>query len=418
MRCPEQPLHRHDLSLFPDLVPNQGAEIETLLSSHSPAARHEAEARWLGLQLRAGIGNRDLPRTIAAMGGSPELRTGLDRLLGSCGPVGDAEPRLPSQLRITLKELRRWLECPIQGGVALRLGVRSLDEDDAADVEDFPVDSSPLDQWELLRRTFWTGSGQHIDFNTVYADVRRDKEDQAKVPIGTLSEGERQRHMTTLGRWNTLVGPTAALTLHRFGTVQPYETKGIPIQDHPALRLDLDHDLGSTQLHLEGLCEPLRGDEFLMLSTSEATKDGPKDKARLESLRPWLSHLLLCASGDARLRSARLHCAPKGKPDATWRLPLPAIAPEEAKALLLGWCQELLVDAVQKLLPIESLLTTKEIVDLKDWIQDQKDEEDRPTLTSFRGPVPRVKDLPVDELATGRRRLGAFLALQPGWVPA
>jgi hypothetical protein len=92
------------------------------------------------------------------------------------------------------------------------------------------------------------------------------------------------------------------------------------------------------------------------------------------------------------------------------------VAPEEAKALLLGWCQELLVEAVQKLLPIEALLTTKEIVELKDWIQDQKDEEDRPTLTSFRGPVPRVKDLPVDELATGRRRLGAFLALQPGWV--
>jgi hypothetical protein len=86
--------------------------------------------------------------------------------------------------------------------------------------------------------------------------------------------------------------------------------------------------------------------------------------------------------------------------------------------MLHGWCHELLVVGVQKLLPIEALLTTKEILDLKDWIQDQKDEEDRPTLTSFRGPVPRVKDLPVDELATGRRRLGAFLALQTGWEQA
>ena len=302
--------------------------------------------------------------------------------------------------------------------MALRLGVKGLDEDDAADVEDFPVDSSPLDQWELLRRTFWTGAGQHIDFNTVYAEVRSDKENQAKVPIGTLSEGERQRHMTTLGRWDALVGPTDALTLHRFGTIQPYETRGIPIQDHPALLLDLDHDLGVRQIQLEGLSEPLRGDEFLMLSTSECTKDGPKDKARLESLRPWLSHLHLCATGDTKPRSAKLHCAPKGKPDATWRLPLPAVAPEEARAMLLGWCHELLVVGVQKLLPIEALLTTKEILDLNDWIQDQKDEEDRPTLTSFRGPVPRVKDLPVDELATGRRRLGAFLALQTGWVQA
>jgi len=417
VRYPELPLHRHELALFPDLNPAQrDTTAVPSLPNHIPAARHEAEARWIGLQLRASIGNRDLPRTIAEMGGSPELRVGLDQFLGSCGPVGEAESRLPSQLRITLKQLRRWLECPVQGGVSLRLGVMSLDEDDAADVEDFPVDSSPLDQWELLRRTFWIRSAEQSDFEAVYAEVRRDKEGQAKVPIGTLSEGERQRHLAILGRWDALVGPTDGLTLHRFGTGLPYETKGIPVQDHPALVFDLDHDLSATQVHLEGLTEPLRGDEFLMLSTSEGTKAGPSDKARLESLRPWLCHLVLCANGDSRPRFAKLHCAPKCKPDAVWRLPLPTVAPEKAMGMLHGWCQELLVVGAQKLLPIEALLSTKEIPDLKDWVQDQKDNDDRPKLTSFRGPVPRVKDLPVDDLATGQRRLGAFLTLQAGWV--
>jgi len=419
VRYQEQPLHRHDLSLFPDLdtAQKESARVASI-PNHIPAARQEAEARWLGQNLRAEIGNRDLPRTIAAMGGSPGLRAGLIQFLGDCGPIGEAESRLPSQFRITLKELRRWLECPVQGGVSLRLGVKSPDEDNATDVEDFPMDSSPLDQWELLRRTFWTRSAERSEFEAVYADVRRDKESQAKVPIGPLSEGERQRHLTTLNRWDALVGPIDGLTLHRFGRGRPYETKGVPIQDHPALMFDLDHDLGATQIRLEGLTEPLRGDEFLMLSTSEGTKAGPSDKARLESLRPWLSHLALCASGDSELRYAILHTAPKGKPDAIWRLPLPAVDPDEANRLLLGWCEELIVVGVQKLLPIEALLSTKEIPDLTDWIQDQKDDADRPKLTSFRGPVPRVKDLPVDDLATGHRRLEAFLALQAGWVQA
>jgi exodeoxyribonuclease V gamma subunit len=325
---------------------------------------------------------------------------------------------LPSRLRITLKELRRWLECPVQGGVSLRLGVKSQDEDDSADVEDFPVDSSALDQWWLLRRTFWGHAAEHSAFEDMYGRVRLDKEGQAKVPIGTLSQGERERHLTTLHRWDALVGPTETLTLHRFGTGLPFETKGIPVQDHPALMLSLDHPQGTTEIHLEGLSEPLRDDEFLMLSTSDCSKGGPKDKARLDSLRAWLSHLALCVAGDSRQRFAGLHSAPKKGDDSIWRLPLPPIAPEEAKALLTGWCHELLIDGVQKLLPIEALLSGKEIPDLRDWIQDKQDDEDKAALTSFRGPVPRVKDLPVDDLDIGRRRLGAFLDLQSGWEQA
>jgi exodeoxyribonuclease V gamma subunit len=417
VRRPEQPLHRHDLSLFPELNPEAPSMAGSVpFPCHLPAARHEAEARWLGLHLRKEIGNRDLPRHVIAMGGTSELRSSLDQLVGGCGPIGDSEPRLPSQWRITLKELRRWLECPVQGGVALRLGVQHLDEVDPSELEDFPMDSGPLDQWWLLRRTFWTHVAKHSEFESAYGQVRAEAESRAKVPIGPLSQGERQRHLATLDRWDAMVGPTKELTHHRFGTGLPYETLGLPVEDHPALTLTLDHPQGTTEVHLRGLTEPLRGDEFLLLSTGDCGKEGPKDKARLDSLRAWIGHLVLCAVGESRQRFARLHSAPKKGIDSVWRLPLPPIAPTEARAQLTRWCREILVDGVQKLLPIEALLSGKEIPDLRDWIQDKQDDEDRPTLSSFRGPVPRVKDLPVDDLETGRRRLGAFLNLQSGWV--
>ena len=411
----EQPLHRHDLALFPDL--NGGAPAP--LPCHIPAARQEAEARWLGLQLRASIGGRDLPRRVAAMGGTPELRASLDQRLGGCGPIGDTEPRLPSRLRITLKELRRWLECPVQGGVALRLGVRSQEDEDPADAADFPMDTSPLDQWWLLRRSFWSHLAQGESLDASYARVREETESHAKAPIGALGEGERERHLGTLSQWQQQVGETAGVSLHRFGTGLPFETQGLPVQNHPALVLTLDHPLGRTEVHLEGLTEPMHDDAFLLMSTREGTTKGPAEKDRISALRAWVGHLTLCAQGVAKPRSAHLHSAPRKRDKAAaWTLPLPTVAPEEAQALLAGWCGEILLEGVQKLLPIEALLGGKDIPDLQDWIQDKRDDADGATLTSFRGPVPRVKDLPVDDLGTGRRRLGAFLDLQSGWERA
>ena len=410
---PEQPLHRHDLRLFPDLNPQP--DPRDSIPCHSPVARREAEARWIGQRLRRAIGQRDLPRRLAALGGSARLRAALNQFLGACGPIGDAEPQLPSRVRITLKDLRRWLECPVQGGVALHLGVTSPRENDEAELEDFPLDSGPLDQWSLLHRSFWTRAAGQTDFNSVYGPLREDQEARAKVPIGPLSDGERQRHLALLTRWEALAGPTEGLVLHRFGSGLPLETQGLPVLDHPTLSLPLTHPQGPTEVQLEGLSEPLRGDDFLLLSTGECTKEGPRIKARMESLRPWLSHLALCAGGASRGRSVLLLSAPKQGADTLWRLPLPPVPPEAARAQLMAWCQDLLVEGAQKLLPLEALLNPTPIPDLADWIADQKNDPDKPTLACFRGPVPRVKDLPVDDLDRGRRRLEAFLELQCAW---
>ncbi|GLH72770.1 hypothetical protein GETHLI_12720 [Geothrix limicola] len=412
----EQPLHRHDLSLFPDLDPQRAvAETPAVLSRHIPAARAEAEARWLGLHLRRQIGQRDLPRRVASMGGGPALRAALEQRLDGCGPLMETEPRPPSRLRITLQELRRWLECPVQGGVALRLGVKVAEADDTAEREDFPVDSEGLAQWNLLHGTFWRHAATRADIESIYTRLREEAEARAKAPIGALGEGESQRHLALLYRWEALAGDTSGVVLHRFGSGQPRETRGIPIQDQPALVLHLDHPQGATDVHLEGLSEPLLEDTFLLLSTGDSTKTGPKERGKMAALRAWLSHLILCAQGEAVPRAARLHCAPKDGSNSAWRLPLPALAPEDARAQIETWCREILHGGTPGLLPIEALLGAKEIPDLQAWIQDQTEDPDRPGLSSFRGPVPRVKDLPADDLGRGRQRLGAFLELQSAW---
>ncbi|MFZ1612838.1 MAG: hypothetical protein WAT51_01630, partial [Holophaga sp.] len=62
-----------------------------------------------------------------------------------------------------------------------------------------------------------------------------------------------------------------------------------------------------------------------------------------------------------------------------------------------------------------ALLSDTDIPDLADWIEDQQERENFKSLTSFRGPVPRIKELPAGDLEMGRLRLASFLQLQTKW---
>ncbi|MFZ1614066.1 MAG: hypothetical protein WAT51_07835, partial [Holophaga sp.] len=391
VHAPEQPLHRHDLAHFPELSPEA---LERPLPSHLPEARREAEARWLGVQLRRQVGGVDLPRHLADWGEDPGLQAALEGQVGACGPVGALRPAPPPRSRITLKELRRWLECPVQGGVALRLGVRAPREEDPAEVQDDTLDTDALETWGLLRKTLWTALAQGAELDACYTELRDEAEAAAKAPLGALSLGERARHLQRLEHWAALMGTPAGLVLHRFGVGQPLETQGLPILDHPPLSLAIPTPEGPLEWRLEGLTEPMQGDDFLLLSTSEYTEAAPAARDQREALRAWLGHVALCASGGSRARRAKVLCVPFKKPPQVWVLPLPALDAAEARTQLARWGREILVDADQAMLPIAALLSDTDIPDLADWIEDQQERENFKSLTSFRGPVPRIKELP------------------------
>jgi exodeoxyribonuclease V gamma subunit len=371
----------------------------------------------MGLELRKNLGGLDLPRHLGEWGGSPGLKAGLEALLDDCGPLADRIPPLPDRSRITLRELRRWLECPVQGGVALRLGVKDTEGEDPAEVDEEPLDTDSLETWGLLRRSLWSSVATGQDPATRYEALREESESAAKAPLGALGEGERARHQRLLKRWAGLLERTEGVLLHRFGAGAPFETRGLPLEDHPPISLAVPHREGGLELRLEGLTEPLRGADFLLLSKSEYTEKAPASRDKREALRAWLGHLALCASGSVRDRRALLHCAPEKKADAVWALPLPAVGQGEARDRLQAWGREIFVEAGQELQPIEAVLADLQ-TDLQDWIRDQQDGEDIKGLTSFRGPVPWAKDLPAGDLEAARDRLKAFLELQGAWEKA
>ena len=111
-----------------------------------PAARAEAEARVLGAALVSALPEADrLAEAEVCAALSPATRDRLAPLLGppSRGRARSegAAQRNPRPRVVRIGELRRFLECPLQGAARLRLGLRHLiDDTEARETSDEPFD--------------------------------------------------------------------------------------------------------------------------------------------------------------------------------------------------------------------------------------------------------------------------------------
>ncbi|AKU89700.1 Exodeoxyribonuclease V gamma chain [Vulgatibacter incomptus] len=200
----------------------------------SPQARREAQALALREELRrhlaSGHGDGDRAasapefsergqRATSAESRVPELDGLLDavkpelrlRLAEAHGLHAHRLDRVtplhdPSEaLRLTLRDLRRFLECPLQGSAALLLGLRDDEEDGLLTLEDEALESSALDRSVFLADRFvagvaGAGSGSP-DFEASF-DERAELERLAgRFPLGLFGEAERARQLGTLAEW-------------------------------------------------------------------------------------------------------------------------------------------------------------------------------------------------------------------------
>lgn len=417
----EQPRHRHDPRAFAHL--NDGACAE-VLPSHLREARAEAELHYLGLRLREQIGNRDLPLALLERQASEGTFRELRPRLRSVTPLTQQPPTLPERIRVSLAQLQRWLECPVQGGESLRLGIRNADEEDPADLSQEPLDTTGLERYGLLHETFWSWIVDPAEaLEGAYQSARSAREATARVPRGPMAEGEQGAHLSILATWKQQLPEHTSAIVHRFGSGLPTTTSPLPVEDHPPLDLDLEISGKSHTVRLEGVSDPVSGVEFLLLTNGKMTgltrkgqSPSPALTDQRRALGAWIAHLALCAQGDGSERQARLMSANVGTPAVLVSI-LPALTPQEARDQLAAWLGEIFSEQPsRRLMPIEALLKKPEVVDLREFIDGSDDSDDRPSLVCFRGPIPRVKDLEVEpDLEVGRRRLAKFLDIASNW---
>ncbi|MFL5307794.1 MAG: exodeoxyribonuclease V subunit gamma [Polyangia bacterium] len=396
-----------------------------------PAAARERRAAALGQSLRKAAGG--LPQ-LPVLG---ELRAALAPGVwaGVAGDLGWQAPppvsTVVNRLRrpLTLTDLRRFLECPLQASARVLLPIRD-DGDAGSDAEAALRDNEPLDESRLETVPFLReiaagllGGDADIGADTIAAAY--DAAAELKRLDGVLADGlfgraSRERHLGLLRCWRAgvrlAVGPLSAPPVVVWLGAAPEQLRA------PALRPALP-------LEMEGMGVLLGGRTELVADAADGTRillsliasGNPRaDCVEREFLGAFFSHLALTVlDGEARpARAFTLRPKDDGSPRAEERRFAP-FTPEAARAVLSNLAGELIREVHPYFLPCEAVFHRKKQEAKKEpgsvrasvlFLRDDNFTQ----FVSDRGPVPDPRDYPVpderraEELAA--RRFGPYFA--------
>jgi exodeoxyribonuclease V gamma subunit len=280
-----------------------------------PLARAEHAAKELGESLRAS-----LPEATAAPTSVEDLRRALSpaafsevatRLSLPKAAVSAEPTEVANKLIVTLGELRRFLEDPLQGSARfrLRLGERRSDNE-LADLEDESFGTSALDRTTRLREAMVSAmlAAAVPSLEAVaarYDEISLREELAGRGPAGLFREAERGRHAAILNKWTEQLGRLAgsgslrSRVLH-FG--QAFENEDAR-EILPAIMIDLAAQGRRPPLRVEvqgrtsvlvDAADSLRASVILSCRAEDADEESRRDK---ESLAAFLDHVALAAAG-------------------------------------------------------------------------------------------------------------------------
>ncbi|MEM9067762.1 MAG: exodeoxyribonuclease V subunit gamma [Myxococcota bacterium] len=264
-----------------------------------PEAGLERQAAKWGDQVRQVL-HRDLDaHDLQILGKDPRV----SRLLAL--PVPPKESDAERTVRVSLADLRRFLEAPLQGWAraVLRLG-EDTDAERAAR-EDEPFAPSGLDTTTALRACFVEGLRERRPPKEIYPDEIQRLQAHGRWPVGTLAERQAESDHKTLTSWQRIfrnaVAPGGMTPKRiRFGASPNVTESDVvlsPIRlSVPVRGKTLDVELtGRTEVLLE------EGRASLVLIPGRAPKGVALQRTRLfYALRGFFDFLALVASGGGR----------------------------------------------------------------------------------------------------------------------
>ncbi|MES1205895.1 MAG: exodeoxyribonuclease V subunit gamma [Pseudomonadota bacterium] len=423
---------------------------DPLVREAFPAAEAESRARAVGDRLRASVPQAAaMNATAIARGLTDEARRSLSPLLGiidapdaadQAGLVRSGQPRV-----IRLTDLRRFLECPLQGSARVFLGLRDLpDDSDERETEDEPFDLPRNLERALLGDVFteaWNGPAvpdaaaltSHYDQGA--ARRRRDR----LLPAGLFRANVRQRHLRLLQQWShavaaggdgvpDVVGPARRVCIGRPPPFAPPDEQRAPI------RLRIEVAAGQTiDVELHGTTEPVvnLGATNLGTITGSLVLATLEDAARndRDALRAFIDQMALAASapgGAPPARSAAAICRPtKNASGPSLAIHhFPALDVAAARDYLAGLVAEMLAGVHAYLFPCEAVFRSLDggSMSLTERIdQVRTDDFYRRHSSSNWGPVPDPFEYPTPDAARAQAmlagRFGPFLVHHKSATP-
>jgi len=306
-----------------------------------------------------------------------------------------ARPKTTTSPQISIANLRKFLESPIQAWAQVVLDLDDPPDDDVVDRSDEPFHLSSGNRAELLREVFAAHlTDPACSLEVCYDAAVETRQLRGQFPVGVFAEAARVRDLGVLGQWRQRLG-RIEITTARFGFGRAY-SPGATL--HPALAIDLGDDrvvsiVGQTELLLTG-----PDGRF----TSVVTMLRELEKKTAYHLRGAFDAVVLAAAGISNEMHSHRLLDPDGRVIEVCHDPW---SQRDARAYLAGLARELLDDAHGYLLPFDALA---KVLAGKPASRIYGD----PTHGLGYGPVERREGLamPADAVAIARRRLGPLVA--------
>jgi exodeoxyribonuclease V gamma subunit len=385
----------------------------------SAAARKERQAR----RLRESLAERSKQSLSMNRDFLRQLGSELANWLGLCPIEGSstvAKGRDALPIPISMTDIRRFLECPLQGWARVMLRLREEDDEEETQREDEHFATGRLRETGLLRNVFLAGlqaNGQGSSpeaFESLYAERAKLLARQGLLPVGLFGEVEKRRHIACLAGWQEWVEQKDLLRfrpfeVYRFGRAAESE-RVEQVKLAIPLEVKLPGDAAPRRVELYGRTE-IVSDKLPGSLTPVAR---PKEKAK-DFLRGFLDAVVLSLIPD-RQPAAEFHARviplPSDRKEPKTVRTFRKIDAAGAHRFLTTVLADLLGEPHDYLLPCEAVFAYLEKGrSIEESVEEMK-EDDRKPCSSRYGPVPdfeRYNPPDKDEAqAMIERRFGLF----------
>jgi len=415
----KQPLRRYDESYFPDKA--GGGAPAPIPPNFSLAAWREWKARALRQQLREHC-KRSPRLTLESL---RQLNGPLALWLGLCPLDGGKTSPAPAQsISVSFRDLRRFLECPLQGWARQMLRLPEDEDEDEAAREDEPFVTGRLGETVLLREVFLDALGRDVQsgdvasFESLYDPRVESRTRRGLMPVGLFGNAERRRHLDCLAAWyesarrGGLLG-TGRFCVYRFGRASEDERvdrleSAIPID---VLLANSPDGPRTVRVELFGRTEIVSPE--LPASMTLVVRDTVKDKDFLAGFLDAVILSMLPGHHDPAVYHAHIITTKINGDSSKCCRTFRGIDEACARKFLTNLLADLLSGPHAYLLPCEAVF--KYLGEKKTSIEssvERMKEDDRESCSSRYGPVPNFEQYdPLDEDKAREiieRRFGLF----------
>jgi exodeoxyribonuclease V gamma subunit len=345
--------------------------------------------------------------------------------LGLCPIIGTKQDSPePRRVEISIRDLRQFLICPLQGWGRLMLQLGEDEDEDEAERLDEPFVTGRRGETGLLREVFFEGIGRDLRgdvshaFATVYDSRAESRARRGLMPVGLFGDVERRRHMAFLTNWHQSARKSGLLgsgrfQIHRFGRAREDERVE---RLESAIPLDVPLPNGAegpriVRVELFGHTEMVAPD--LPGSMTPIVRDAVTHKDFLSGFLDAVILSLLPGHHDPAEYHVHVLPAFPGTDDTQTHRILHEIDKFRATQFLTDLLADLLGGSHAYLLPCEAVFEhVLKGIPIADLVEKMK-ESDRSVCSSRYGPVPNFERYdPPGEAESRRmieRRFGLFL---------